>query len=120
MILSYLINIFFKVERALDLISRGLVAETYDSRGKQKLTVERIHNPSTGVASQILTEFSAQGWNKATMEYLHAIKQLGIKKLKEIFDEARDLTPQNNHDAMDAPELLSGRAMLCSDEEDAW
>jgi hypothetical protein len=78
-----------------------------------------MHNPNTGVASHMPTEFSAFGWNKATMEYLHSIKELGMKKLKEIFDEAKNLVPQNSSDAqvIDAPELSSGRATLCSDEE---
>jgi hypothetical protein len=53
------------------------------------------------------------------MEYLHSIKELGTKKLKEIFDEAKNLVPQNSSDAqvVDAPELSSGQATLCSDEE---
>lgn len=105
------------MERALDLLSRGLVVETHDSKGKLKLMVEKMHNPSTGVASQISTEFSALGWNKVTMEYLHSIKQLGTKKLKQIFDEAREIVPQDS--LIDAPELSSGRATLCSDE-DTW
>jgi hypothetical protein len=113
-----LINIFSQVERALDLISRGLVVETYDSRGKQKLSIEKLHNPSTGVASQISTEFSALGWNKATLEYLVSVKQLETKKLKKIFDMARELVP-NNQDThiQDTPELASVRATLCSDDE---
>jgi hypothetical protein len=55
------------------------------------------------------------------MEYLNSVKKLDMKKLKAIFDEARDLVPQNSQESMEAPELTSGRAMLCSDdEEDAW
>jgi hypothetical protein len=106
------------VERALDLLSRGLVVETHDSKGKLKLIVEKMYNPSTGVASQISTEFLALGWNKVTMEYLHSIKQLGPKKLKQIFNKAREIVPQDP--LIDAPELSSGCATLCSDEEDIW
>ena len=100
------------------MTSRGLVVEVTDIRGKPKLAIEKVYNPSTGVASQISTEFSALGWNKATMEYLNSVKQLDKKKLKAIFDEAKDLVPQNNQEVLEAPELTSGRAMLCSDDED--
>jgi hypothetical protein len=101
------------------LTSRGLVEETCDSRGKQKLTIRKAFNPSTGLPSQISTEFSAAGWNKATMEYLNSAKKLGTKKLNEILNEARELAPQQEA-TVETPELSSDRANLCSDEEDDW
>lgn len=100
-------------------MSRGLVVETRDSRGKQRLTIEKVHNPSSGVMSQTSTEFLSMVWNKATMEYLNSVRQLKTKKLNEIFDEAKELVPQNSQETCEAPELLSEHATLCSDDEDA-
>ena len=90
-----------------------------DLRGKQKLTIRKVLNPSTGLPSQISTEFSALGWNKATMEYLNSAKKLGPKKLDEIFKEARELASLLEA-TVETLELSSERANLCSDEEDDW
>lgn len=90
-----------------------------DTKGKSKLSVQRSHHHNTGVSSTIATEFSAVGWNKINMEYLGSVKQLGKKKLKVIFDEAKDAVQGTGQEILDESMESSGRATLCSDEE-AW
>ena len=61
------------------------------------------------------TEFSAVGWNRVTVEYLHSAKKLDKKKLQGILDEAKGLVKvKQDADELEEP---SGRAALCSDEE---
>jgi hypothetical protein len=88
-----------------------------DTRGRPRLVVQKVHSPDTGALSTISAEFSAQGWNKITVEYLESVKQLGTKRLKAIFDLAKGLDPKYASGEFDAEELPSGRATLCSDEE---
>jgi len=63
------------------------------------------------------TEFSAIGWNRVTLEYLHSAKQLDKKKLQVILDEAKGFVTVKQ-DADELMEGSSGRAALCSDPED--
>jgi len=89
-----------------------------DTKGKSKLAVQKSHHHNTGVSSTISTEFSAVGWNKVTMEYLGSVKQLGKKKLKVISDEAKDVVQGTGQEILNESMEPSGRATLCSDEED--
>ena len=86
-----------------------MVENRPDTRGRTRLAVQKVHS------SDISGEFSAQGWNKVTVEYLKSVKQLGAKKLRAIFDLAKGLVPKSQQ--FDADESHSGRATLCSDEE---
>jgi hypothetical protein len=63
------------------------------------------------------TEFSAIGWNRVTVEYLHSAKQLDKKKLQVILDDAKGLV-KAKQDVDESMEGSSGRATLCSDPED--
>jgi hypothetical protein len=78
-----------------------------------------MHNANTGVPSVMATEFSAIGWNRVTLEYLHSAKKLDKKKLQVILDEAKGLVKVKPQDAADElTDGSSGRAALCSDPED--
>jgi len=118
---NILIDILLQVERALDLFAGGMIACDTDTKGRGKLIVRKSHHHNTGVTSTISTEFSAAGWNKVTMEYLGSVKQLGKKKLKVILDEAKDLVQKGTgtgQEILNESMEPSGRATLCSDEED--
>ena len=91
-----------------------MVENRPDTRGRTRLAVQKVHS------SDISGEFSAQGWNKITVEYLKSVKQLGTKRLRAIFDLAKGLVPKGASSAsgqFDVDESHSGRALLCSDEE---
>jgi hypothetical protein len=109
-----LVDVLFQIERALELFAHGLIEDRPDSKGKSRLSVRKALQANTGVLSTFSTEFSALGWNKITVEYLHAVKGLNEKKLTMIFDEAKELVKSVVQDEMDSH---SGRATLCSDEE---
>jgi hypothetical protein len=94
-----------------------LIANLPDTRGRTRLVVQKSHSPDTGVLSSISAEFSAQGWNKVTIEYLASVKQLSEKKLKAIFDLAKDFIKKGTGQ-FNVEQSHSGRATLCSDEED--
>lgn len=52
------------------------------------------------------------------MEYLNSIKKLGVKKVKEIFKEAKDMVMTTREPmARIETNLSSSRADLCSDED---
>ena len=91
-----------------------MVEQRIGPKGKPKTYIRKSHDPNTGVLSTMSTEFSAAGWNKATLEYFKAIKQLGEKKLKVIFDSVTEII-QDDGLGDESEEEPSGRATLCSD-----
>jgi uncharacterized protein with von Willebrand factor type A (vWA) domain len=95
-----------------------MIDNRHDSRGKTRLVVRKSHSSATGTLSAISAEFSAQGWNKITMEYFDSVKQLGTKRLKIIFDLAKSFLQKGAcTDQLDIAKSDSGCAILCSDEE---
>ncbi len=92
-----------------------MVEERSDGRGRKKFFVQRSHNTNTGVQSGFLSEFSAAGWNKVTIEYLKSIKGLGDARMKKIISEAREISMGKKREIIDKP--MSGRSNLHSDEE---
>lgn len=113
---NILLNIPFQFEHALQLLAQGLIENCPDAKGRNKLFVQKTNHLNTRVLSSISTEFSIQGWNKVTMEYLKSVKQLSKKKLVVIFDEAKELAPKAN-DQDELADSYLGHATLCSDKE---
>ena len=94
-----------------------MVENRPDTRGRTRLAVQKVHSSDTGALSSISVKFSALGWNRVTVEYLKSVQQLDVKKLRAIFDLAKGLVQKGQQLECDADESHSGRATLCSDEE---
>jgi hypothetical protein len=92
-----------------------MVEERVDLKGNKKLLVRKSHNPKTGHRSGIGHDFSAIGWNKATLDYLDSVKNLTSLRLTAIFDEAKGRATNGvQHSSV---LQKSGRSALQSDEE---
>jgi hypothetical protein len=83
-----------------------------DTKGKQRFYVRKSYASGSGIS--FATEFSAAGWNKATLEYLGSVKLLGAERLQVIFDEIKDIQMNQEDEEMEV-DGYSGRANLCSD-----
>lgn len=67
-----------------------MIVEGVDPNGKKKFFIQKSHHPKTGNHHpKAFTEFSAAGWNDATMDYLDSVKGLDKKRLQMIFKEAK-------------------------------
>jgi len=105
------------VERALQLFANEMIEERVDKNGKSKFVVRKAHHPKTGNHSRVLTEFSAAGWNEATLDYLDSIQRLGNKKLKAILNEAKSCVKGKKKEVFTL-KSKSSRSALQSDSDD--
>jgi hypothetical protein len=94
-----------------------MIEERVDSKGNTKLTVWKSHNPRTGHHSGFRHDFSAAGWNQATLDYFDSVKNLTGARLTAIFDEAKGLVTKGVPQSTVPQPGKSGRSVLHSDDE---
>jgi DNA uptake protein ComE-like DNA-binding protein len=95
-----------------------MIEEREDTKGKLKFAVRKSHHLTTGKHhSRTLTEFSAAGWNQATMDYLESVQGLGDKRLKAILDDAKSRVKGKNKEFL-GTKPKSTRSALHSDSDE--
>jgi len=93
-----------------------MIEERVYDKGKLKFVVRKSHHPKTGNHSRTITEFSAAGWNQATMDYLDSVQKLGNKRLRAILNEAKSRVKGKNKELATKPK--STRSILHSDSDE--